>query len=171
MPRILGIDPGSVTTGYGIVEQDRSRLQLVEAGCIRTGGGDFNARLRTIFEDVGALVLRTRPDEVAVEQVFVSRNASSALKLGHARAAAICAVLGADLPVSEYGPREVKLAVVGTGSADKTQVQHMVRSMLEIEGALQADAADALAVAITHANHRGMAGKLAALGATRRRRR
>lgn len=171
MPRILGIDPGSVTTGYGIIQQEGQRLQLVEAGCIRTGGGDFNGRLKTILNDVGALLERTQPEEVAIEQVFVSRNAASALKLGHARAAAICAVLNAELSLVEYGAREVKLAVVGTGSADKRQVQHMVCSMLGIEEGLQADAADALAIAITHANHRGMASKLAAVGAARRRRR
>lgn len=164
--RILGIDPGSQRTGVGIVDVDaagrchhvfHAPLKLLPAP-----GEDasFAARLRRLLDQLGALVREHRPHEVAIEQVFMSKNAESALKLGHARGAAICAVVMHDLPVHEYAATEVKLAVVGTGGADKAQVQHMVGMLLGLRGKLQADAADALAVAITHAHVRRSAARL-----------
>lgn len=150
--RILGIDPGSRTTGYGIVDHSSGGIVYVGSGCIRPGGASFVARLADIYRGVAELVEAYRPDEVAVEDVFLARNPSSALKLGQARGVAIAAVVARDLPVAEYAARRVKLAVVGTGRATKEQVQHMVRAMLRLPGAPSADAADALAIAICHVN-------------------
>lgn len=158
--RILGIDPGSRITGYGIIDVVGSEASLVEAGNIRCKDGDFNARLAHIFRSVGALIEQWRPQQMAVEQVFVSHNAGSALKLGAARSAAICAGFERELPVADYSPREIKLAVTGTGAADKAQVQHMMRVLLRLRGDLQADAADALAVAVCHANSFRLAARL-----------
>jgi len=118
---------------------------------------DFPRRLKAILDGVGGLIERFRPDEVAVERVFMAKNPDSALKLGQARGAAICAVVQRDLPVHEYSPMQIKNAVVGRGVADKAQVQHMVGVLLNLSGKLQADAADALAVAITHAHSRTLA--------------
>lgn len=164
MPRILGIDPGSLVTGYGLVDFAGRELKYVASGTIATGGGDFPARLETIYRAVEALVSEQRPDEFAIENVFVSRNASSALKLGQARAAAICGSFKAGLPVFEYTPREIKQAVVGRGGAPKEQVQHMVRTLLGVRGNLAADAADALAVALCHAFGREARQRLALAG-------
>ena len=152
--RILGIDPGSLFTGYGVVDYDGQRLGHVASGCIRVAGSDFRARLRGIFQGVGTVLAEFAPGELAVEKAFVHKNADSALKLGQARAAAICATLAADLPLYEYTPREVKLALTGKGGADKPQVQHMVKILLGLQGRMQADSADALAVAICHAHSR-----------------
>ncbi|MBU6469332.1 MAG: crossover junction endodeoxyribonuclease RuvC [Gammaproteobacteria bacterium] len=152
--RILGIDPGSLFTGYGVVDYDGQRLGHVASGCIRVAGSDFRVRLRGIFRGVEAVLAEFRPEELAVEKAFVHKNADSALKLGQARAAAICATLALDLPLSEYTPREVKLALTGKGGADKQQVQHMVKILLGLQGRMQADSADALAVAICHAHSR-----------------
>ena len=153
--RILGIDPGSQVTGFGIVDarQRGSESGLIHFGVIRTKG-EHNSRLRQIFEDLGRVVTEFRPEEVAVERVFVHRNADSALKLGQARAAALCATFQADLPVFEYAARHIKKAVVGHGGADKTQVQHMVKLMLGMQSEPQSDAADALAAALCHAHAR-----------------
>ncbi|MDX1443921.1 MAG: crossover junction endodeoxyribonuclease RuvC, partial [Gammaproteobacteria bacterium] len=126
------------------------------SGVIRTGGVEFNQRLRIIQEEVAALVLEHAPDEFVIESAFVHKNASSALKLGHARAAAICGTFAAELPIHEYAPRDIKQAVVGKGSAEKEQVQHMIGILLNHKDALQADEADALAVAVTHALRRDM---------------
>jgi crossover junction endodeoxyribonuclease RuvC len=152
--RVLGIDPGSQRTGFGVIEcGDGSSKSLVH-GCIAAGsGGSLNERLRRIFEGVQELIDRYRPDEVAIERVFVNRNVESALKLGHARGAALCAV-PTTMPVFEYTPRAVKLAVVGFGGAEKVQVAHMIRTLLALEEKLSADASDALAVAVCHANTR-----------------
>ena len=152
--RILGIDPGSRITGYGVIDSDGVRSAVVESGCLRLDDGDFPDRLGRIFDGLRAVLERHGPREVAIEQVFVAHNAQSALKLGHARGAAICAAVTAGLPVFEYTPRAVKLAVVGNGGAEKAQVQHMVRHLLGLEGQLAADAADALAVALGHAHGR-----------------
>lgn len=152
--RILGIDPGSRMTGYGLIDLAGGRLSIVANGAIGTSG-DHSARLREIFQEVRSLVKRWRPDEIAIERVFVHRNADSALKLGQARAAALCATFAAELPIHEYAARQIKKAVVGRGSAEKSQVQHMVRLLLGLDEAPQADAADALAAAICHANSRG----------------
>lgn len=163
MARILGIDPGSLSTGYGIIDSEGQSLRYVSCGCIRTGGQDFSRRLSDIYFGVGRLMEEYRPDEVAVERAFVHKNADSALKLGQARAAAICGTLMKSLPLHEYTPKEVKLAVVGKGGAEKAQVQHMMRVLLGLKGSLQADSADALAVAVCHAHSRGLKAQLAGL--------
>lgn len=160
--RILGIDPGSQRTGIGIIDVlPGGRMQAVHYQPIQLlAAADFPARLRLLLDGLWALIAEYRPDEVAIEQVFLSNNAMSALKLGQARGAAMAACVARDLPVAEYAAKEVKLAVVGKGSADKVQVQHMVGVMLNLKGKLQADAADALAVAITHAHVRASATRL-----------
>lgn len=160
--RILGIDPGSQRTGIGIIDVlADGRMKAVHYQPIQLlGAEDFPGRLRLLLDSLWALIAEYRPDEVAIEQVFVSNNAMSALKLGQARGAAIAACVARDLPVAEYAAKEVKLAVVGKGGADKAQVQHMVAVMLGLSGKLQADAADALAVAITHAHVRASAARL-----------
>jgi crossover junction endodeoxyribonuclease RuvC len=157
--RILGIDPGSQRTGVGIIDVDAAgkATHVFHAPLVLLGAQSFPLRLGKLLEGLWALIEEHAPDEVAVEQVFLSNNAMSALKLGQARGAAIAACVARQLQVSEYAAREVKLAVVGTGGADKQQVQHMVALMLGLTGKLQADAADALAVAITHAHVRASA--------------
>ncbi len=151
--RVLGLDPGSLNTGFGIVDVDGPNLRWVAHGAIQVKGEDFVVRLRRIHAELVALLERYQPHEVAVERVFVNRNVDSALKLGQARGAALAAV-PASVDVFEYAPRAVKLSVVGAGSAEKQQVQHMVMQLVALEGRLKADAADALAIAICHANHR-----------------
>lgn len=151
--RILGLDPGSLRTGYGVIDCSGGSLTIVAQGCIATSGGPLADRLRLIHARVSELIQQHRPLEVAVERVFLSKNADSALKLGQARGAALAAV-PASLGVYEYAPRAVKLAVVGTGGAEKTQVAHMVKQLLRVELRLAADAADALAIAICHAHTR-----------------
>ena len=159
--RIMGIDPGSRVTGYGIVESNGSFSRYVGSGCIRIAEQPFDARLERIYTDVGKLIEEYRPGHVAIEKVFVHRNADSALKLGHARAAAICGTFGAGIELFEYAARQVKQAVVGRGGADKQQVEHMVRAILAIKNPLAPDEADALAIAICHAHSRpGRLGKL-----------
>lgn len=157
--RILGIDPGSVRTGIGLVEaDDRGNCRHLHHEALAVGGGEnFPHRLKAIFDGVQALIATWRPQEVAVERVFLARNPDSALKLGQARGAAICAVVARELAVFEYSPMQIKNAVVGRGAAEKGQVQHMVGVLLGLKGRLQADAADALAVAITHAHSRTLA--------------
>ncbi|CAN5174440.1 crossover junction endodeoxyribonuclease RuvC [soil metagenome] len=150
MTRILGIDPGSRITGFGIVEVAAEGAIYVASGSIRSIDGALGVRLREIFLRTGELVARYRPAEIAIERVFVHRNPDSALKLGHARAAALCATFASGVPVHEYAPREIKLAIAGRGGAQKTQVEHMVKALLALRGELQSDAADALAVALCH---------------------
>lgn len=159
--RILGVDPGSQVTGFGIVDVVGTRTTVVQWGTIRTGG-EHSERLRSIFRALGEVVREYRPTEMAVERVFLSRNADSALKLGQARAAAICATFEADIPIFEYSARHIKKAVVGRGAAEKDQVQRMVQMILGLREVLAADAADALAAAICHANERALNGALAA---------
>ena len=149
--RILGLDPGSLRTGYGIIDCNAGQLRIVAQGCIATAGGPLADRLRTIHARVAELIAQHAPQEIAVERVFLSKNADSALKLGQARGAALAAV-PLSLSVHEYAPRAIKLAVVGVGSAEKLQVAHMVKQLLRVDMRLGADAADALAVAICHAN-------------------
>jgi crossover junction endodeoxyribonuclease RuvC len=151
--RILGLDPGSLRTGFGIIDCDRGTLRIVAQGCIATAGGPLADRLRVIHARVAELIVTHQPAEIAVERVFLSKNADSALKLGQARGAALAAVPAA-LGVHEYAPRAIKLAVVGLGGAEKTQVAHMVKQLLAIDLKLAADAADALAIAICHAHSR-----------------
>ena len=161
--RILGIDPGSRRTGFGIVDQDAQRSLYVASGCIRVSGERLPERLKCIFDGIDEIVRRYRPDEVAVESVFMHRNAGSALKLGQARGAAICAVMQGSLPVSEYAPAEIKQAVVGRGRAEKEQVQHMVKALLNLANPPPVDAADALAVALCHGHSRQLLSRLGAV--------
>jgi crossover junction endodeoxyribonuclease RuvC len=160
--RILGIDPGSRLTGFGIVDFTDSEACYVASGTIRSAGGDFPARLRQIFEAVTAVVDEYVPDIVAIESVFMHKNAASALKLGQARSAALCATFGRALEVHEYAPREIKLAIVGTGGASKEQVQHMVVSLLRLSAVPAPDAADALAAALCHGHQRRLRQRLGA---------
>lgn len=156
MPIILGIDPGSRLTGFGIIEVGgqipANKPRYITSGCIRIKQETLDLKLKQIFDSVCELIQEFKPDEFAIESVFLSKNADSALKLGQARGAAIVAASHYALPVSEYPARKVKQSVVGTGSADKTQVQHMVKTLLKLPTSPQADAADALAVALCHAN-------------------
>ncbi len=149
---ILGVDPGSRVTGYGLIESDGMSSTHVESGCIRCGDSPFPERLRLIFAGLAGIITQHRPEVAAIEQVFMHKNADSALKLGQARGAALCALLDAGVKVSEYAPRAVKQAIVGSGSAAKEQVQHMIVRLLALQDAPQADAADALAIALCHAH-------------------
>jgi crossover junction endodeoxyribonuclease RuvC len=154
MVRILGLDPGSRITGYGVVDAGREGVRYVASGCIRVGNGDMAGRLLEIHRHVTELVVAYAPGEIAVERVFMHRNPDSALKLGQARGAALCGACHAGAPVFEYAPRAVKQTVTGTGGAEKSQVMHMVKALLALDGKLGADAADALAIAVCHAQHR-----------------
>jgi crossover junction endodeoxyribonuclease RuvC len=153
--RVMGIDPGSVITGYGIIETDGARSFYVAHGHIRVKGDSFPEKLGYIHQQLSAVLEQWQPAEVAVEQVFLSNNAMSALKLGQARGAAITAVVTRNIGVSEYAARLVKQVVTGSGSADKLQVQTMVKALLQINRTLQVDASDGLAIAICHAHSRG----------------
>ena len=152
MALILGIDPGSRVTGYGIVNAVGNRLEYVTCGSIHLPNVDHPQRLKKIFDSVCQIIEEFSPQESAIEEVFFGKSVSSALKLGQARGSAMVACLHHDLPVAEYSPRKVKQALVGNGNADKTQVQHMIKVLLGVTGEVQADAADALAIAICHAN-------------------
>lgn len=152
MAIILGIDPGSRLTGYGVIRQTGRQLTYLGSGCIRTAVDDLPSRLKYVYAGVHEIILQFQPDMFAIEKVFMAHNADSALKLGQARGAAIVAAVNQGLPVFEYAARLVKQSVVGTGAADKKQVQHMVKLLLKLPASPQADAADALAIAITHAH-------------------
>ena len=152
--RILGIDPGSQVTGIGVIDADVDRASVVHWEAIKVGRQEHHGRLQTIFDAVGALVKAYQPQEIAIERVFMHRNPDSALKLGQARAAALCATFDSGASVHEYAARQVKQSVAGYGAADKAQVQHMVRLLLNMDGAVQEDAADALAIALCHAHLR-----------------
>ncbi|MGB6977540.1 MAG: crossover junction endodeoxyribonuclease RuvC [Gammaproteobacteria bacterium] len=154
MNTILGIDPGSRITGYGIIRTDGLRHTYVTSGCIVTRGENSAQRLGQIHQGIVELLRAHTPNEVAVEQVFMHRNALSALKLGQARGAAIAAVATYNLSIEEYAPRRIKQTIAGYGAADKTQVAYMVKQVLQLTGKLATDAADALAVAICHAQSR-----------------
>jgi crossover junction endodeoxyribonuclease RuvC len=158
--RILGIDPGSRLTGFGVLDFAGDRPTYVASGTVRTPEGSFPDRLKRIFVSVGEIVEKYQPDIVAIESVFMARNAGSALKLGHARSAALCATFAFDVEVFEYAPREIKQAIVGNGSASKEQVQHMIVSLLQLDGAPSSDAADALAAAICHGHQRTLISRL-----------
>ncbi len=153
---ILGIDPGLANTGWGIVDSQGSGFRCVAYGCVRTAGGeDIARRCKSIRDALAELIGRYGPAEAAIESIYFSRNVATAMTTGHARGAALVAVADAGMPVSEYGPGEIKLAVVGTGSADKIQVTYMVRTILRLDHDPTPDhAADALAAAICHANLR-----------------
>jgi len=152
--RIIGIDPGSRFTGFGIIEKSGNKLALLHAGRIAVPKGELHARLYLIFQGLSDIIAQHRPTEAAVEGLFHHRNADSALKLGQARGAALVACAHHHLSVAEYAPTHVKQAVVGTGRADKDQVQKMVKLILSMDAtALALDASDALALAICHAQH------------------
>ncbi|MDH2925434.1 Holliday junction endonuclease RuvC [Nicoletella semolina] len=152
MAIILGIDPGSRLTGYGIIRQTSRQLEYLGSGVIRTATDDFPSRLKHIYAGISEIIIQFQPEVFAIEQVFMAKNADSALKLGQARGTAIVAAVNHHLPVFEYAARLVKQTVVGIGSADKIQVQDMVIRLLQLSAKPQADAADALAIAITHAH-------------------
>jgi len=154
--RVLGIDPGSRLTGYGVVDVEQGRLTYVASGCIRTVVGNMGERLHELHQGLMEIVGTYHPDDAAIEQVFIARNPSSALKLGQARGVALAACMSGGVAMYDYATRQVKLAVVGTGTAGKPQVQHMVQALLKLPGSPQADAADALAIAICHINTRGL---------------
>ncbi len=158
--RILGIDPGSRFTGFGVLDFVGDTPTYVASGTIKSPDGSFPDRLKKIFVAVNEIVEEYRPDVVAIESVFMAKNAGSALKLGHARSAALCATFAFDVEVVEYAPREIKQAVVGTGSASKEQVQHMVVSLLQLDGTPASDAADALATALCHGHQRRLRTRL-----------
>ncbi|HTX05829.1 MAG TPA: crossover junction endodeoxyribonuclease RuvC [Steroidobacteraceae bacterium] len=151
--RILGLDPGSRRTGYGVIERRGADWVHVAHGCVTVAAaaGSLSERLRVIFESLRELIATHGPGEVAIERVFVNRNVDSALKLGQARGAALCAV-PKGLPVFEYAPRAIKLALVGSGAAEKAQVAHMICTILGLQGRISPDASDALAVAVCHAH-------------------
>lgn len=152
MSCILGIDPGSRSTGFGLIISENRRNRYVGSGCIKTEGNSIAPRLKEIYTSLGSIIDEHRPDCVAIEKVFMHRNADAALKLGQARGAAIVAAVSRNLPVHEYSPNQIKQAVVGRGHADKVQVQHMMKILLNLVREPQNDAADALAVAVCHAN-------------------
>jgi crossover junction endodeoxyribonuclease RuvC len=150
--RILGIDPGLVSTGFGILDKTGNRLCYVTSGCIKTPGGELAQRLKSILDGLQEVIATHAPAQVALEKVFVNANPQSTLSLGQARGTAICAAVLHDLPLAEYTALQVKQAVVGNGHARKEQVQEMVRRLLKLAGAPSPDAADALACAICHAH-------------------
>ena len=165
--RILGIDPGSRLTGYGVIEDSSQGYKYIASGSIRIKADYFPNRLKQIFDGILEIVDNYQPDQMAIEQVFMHKNADSALKLGQARGAAICAVQTKVIPVFEYAARQVKQAVVGKGAADKVQVQHMVKILLNVQGELSLDASDALGIAICHASYRQTAAMLNKQGVVR----
>ena len=163
MAVILGIDPGSRITGFGVVSLQKGRVYYVASGCIRTDTRPLPERLHVIHQGISEVITLHQPEEVAIEQVFMAKNPDSALKLGQARGAAIVAAVNHHLPVHEYSARQIKQSVVGRGAADKQQVQHMVTALLKLNQPPQADAADALATALCHAYTRTGTGKLHSL--------
>lgn len=163
--RILGLDPGSQRTGFGIIDCRAGTEAHVASGCIDVAGGDMVVRLQRIHSRLCALVAEHRPDMVAIERVFLHRNPDSALKLGQARGVALCAAASQGASVHEYAPRAIKMAVTGYGAAGKPQVAQMVRTLLALEAALQADAADALAAALCHSQTRRLGALQGALPA------
>ena len=160
--RILGIDPGSRATGYGLIDKEGNRLIHVDNGVIRPPEkAELPERLLSIFSELNTIISKYAPQQSAIEQVFMSQNAQSALKLGQARGAALLAMATAGLEIGEYSPMQVKSSVVGYGRAAKSQVQQMVKALLNLPEIAQEDASDALAVAICHANSMNMSQQLA----------
>lgn len=152
MAIVLGIDPGSRITGWGLISALGQKNTFIACGCIRMETSPLPERLKQIFDGVSEIIETYHPQQAAIEQVFLAQNADSAFKLGQARGAAITAIVNKNIEVAEYSARQVKQAVVGKGAADKHQVQHMVCRILQLDSSPQADAADALAIAICHAN-------------------
>jgi crossover junction endodeoxyribonuclease RuvC len=166
--RILGIDPGLRITGFGVIEHTGGKLRYITSGCVKSGAGDLAVRLKSILQGISEIIASNRPQEVAIEKVFVNVNPQSTLLLGQARGTAICAAVIAGLPVAEYTALQVKQAVVGKGHAKKEQVQHMVKRLLALPGDPSPDAADALACAICHA-HGGQMGGFSTKGLSLRK--
>ena len=154
MTLILGIDPGSRITGFGVVRDTGRGCEYVASGCIRTGSGALPERLQAVYRGVSEVIRQYGPVTMGIEQVFMARNADSALKLGQARGAAIVAGAESGLDIAEYTATQVKQAIAGTGGADKQQVQMMVMHLLKLLQKPQIDASDALAIALCHAHHR-----------------
>ena len=154
MSRILGIDPGSRFTGFGVIDMDGNHAKHITHGIIRLQDKDISAKLRYLFRQLTEIVCEFKPDEASIEKVFLHKNADSALKLGQARGCAITACAEMDLPVYEYTANQIKQATVGKGHAAKQQVQHMIKILLCLESKPQVDAADALAVALCHGHSR-----------------
>lgn len=154
--RIMGVDPGTLITGFGVIDCEGSQLSLVEYDIIRMHPTmTMPIRLKTIYENLAAVIERTSPDEFAIESAFYSKNVQSTLKLGHARGVSILAAVLREIPTSEYAPREVKQAVTGSGGATKEQVEYMVMALLGIQKQhTMLDATDALALAICHSLRR-----------------
>ncbi len=155
MTVILGIDPGSRVTGFGLIRIEGPEIVYIDSGCIRLSSQSLSERLQYIFQELSGVNDRYQPQEAAIEQVFMHQNPGAAIKLGQARGAAIVALR---IPVAEYSARQVKQSVVGYGAAKKEQVQHMVRILLKLAETPEADAADALAVALCHAHTRNTVG-------------
>ena len=168
MAIVLGIDPGSRVTGFGVIQVVGGQSSYVASGCIRLGEQALPQRLGQIFQSLSEVIERYQPTQAAIEQVFMAKNADSALKLGQARGAAILAVVEKGLPIAEYAARSVKQSVVGRGDADKLQVQHMVMTLLKLANKPQADAADALAIALCHAHTRQSLVQVESLRGSRR---
>lgn len=155
MVTILGIDPGSRNTGFGLISSDGTKHKYIVSGCIKVASTNFPLRLRQIFSGITEIITTYNPQKAAIEQVFMHVNANSALKLGLARGAAITALAIKDIEVVEYSPRQIKQAIVGYGGASKAQVKHMVKALLKLSGEIQEDASDALAIALYHAHFMG----------------
>ena len=170
MTILLGIDPGSRHTGYGVIEQVGNRSRALAFGTISTSGAEMAPRLGTIFAGLCEVMSAHMPEEVSIEKVFMARNPDSALKLGQARGAALTAVVQSGVPVFEYSARQVKQAVVGRGGAEKVQVAEMVKHLLGLEKRPQEDAADALAIALCHAHTRVSLARMGGATSVRRRR-
>lgn len=150
MALILGIDPGSRTTGFGIINMVGQTATYVTSGCIRCGEGEMPDRLLRIYECIDELIETWAPQQFAIERAFMGKNADSAIKLGQARGVAMVVAARHGLPIHEYAPRAIKQAVTGSGGAEKEQIQHMMQVLLKLPGRPQPDAADALAVALCH---------------------
>jgi len=155
MAIIIGIDPGSRITGFGLISSNGMQHRYITSGSIKITKKIFPERLQQIFLDLTKIIDQYKPEYAAIEQVFVHLNANAALKLGQARGAAITALVNNDIPIAEYAARQIKQAVVGYGAGSKNQVQHMVKLLLNLKGEIQEDAADALAAALCHANTLG----------------
>ena len=162
--RVLGIDPGSRYTGFGVIDIKNNKPSYVTSGIIKSLKGDFPARLKIIFRSVSSIINEFNPNIIAIESVFVHKNAGSALKLGHARAAALSASFDREIDVYEFAPREIKKAIVGTGSATKDQIQHMITSLLNLSKSPSEDAADAIAVALCYSNQSKYLNELKKIG-------
>ncbi len=168
MAVILGIDPGSRHCGYGVINAVGSKLEYMASGVIRVSTLPFPDRLQVIFTELSAIIDEYHPSEAAIEEVFVGKSNVSALKLGQARGAAMVACSNRNLPIHEYGARKVKKALVGSGQADKKQVQHMITTLLRLSRAPSQDAADALSVAVCHAHTQHSLIRMAGVRTSRR---